>query len=50
MEMIVVDVVTASFPNRARGDTVIYVVDVGIRESEVVPVTRNRPGCIMAGD
>ena len=50
MEMIVMYIITASLTDRAGGDTVIYVVNVGVRESEVVPVTRNGPGRIMAGE
>ena len=48
--MVVVNTIAASLAVGAGGDSVIYVVDVGVREREVVPVTRNRPGRIMARD
>ena len=50
VEMVVVNTIAANLAVGAGGDSVIYVVDVGVREREVAPVTRNRPGRIMASD
>src|SRR5258708_5664703 len=50
VKMIVVDAIAPNFAGWAGSNTVIYMVDVGIREREVVALTRKRPGGIMASD